>query len=221
MQQVIEKLNVKSALSKVVEQRLSEFWKYCIEEMRDEAVRASVIAYLENTAPVEFFYAPASPSGKHHPVWQNEPGGILRNTVECCLFIDVAMAQEWQLTDDTGSGDPKNPYLCEPDRSIIYAATILSDTCKGGYPWGPKTDYRHGQIAADLWKPFGEKLGVSPRAQELIYEATYWHLGRWTPGWTEEIGSKFSVHTNIVHALDALCGAKNLEKIFIPRSLPM
>ncbi|MDO8558556.1 MAG: hypothetical protein Q7S09_05245 [bacterium] len=214
MQQIIERLKNQNALSEIIEKRLREFWKYCVEEIRDVAIRESVELYLQKTAPWQFFSAPASPSGKHHPIWQNDPGGILRNTVECCLSIDMLMTQEWQLGDADGI-----PH--EPARSIIYAATIVSDTCKGGNPWGPKTDRNHGRIAAELWKTAAGNLAIPQNAQELIYEAVYWHLGRWTPGWTEEIDASLSLHTKITHALDALYADKNLEKIFIPRPLPM
>lgn len=211
MQKIIEKLRTQNVLTDVVELRVREFWQFCVEDIRDAQIRESVVQYLETASPWQFFVAPASPSGKHHPVWQNEPGGILRNTVECCLSVDKAMQKEWSLVE--GLDTPK-----EPDRSIIFAATLLSDSFKGGDPWSPHTDYRHGKIAAEHWKKIALELGVPERSIALVYEATFWHLGRFTPGWTKEIDATLSLHTKITAALDAHYADKNLEKLFTPRS---
>src|ERR1700694_921330 len=89
-----------------IERRFLEFERICLAEIHSEALRYAVLDYLENQCPPEFFTAPASSSGRRHPEWQSLPGGILLNTVECCVGADKKIRMYPNLT--TESDEPKD-----------------------------------------------------------------------------------------------------------------
>src|SRR5207245_9317512 len=84
-------LRERTVWSEAVEGYVAEFERLCICPIRSDALRSAVLDYLEGTAPLEFFTAPASSTGKRHPYWQAGLGGILLNTTECCIGIDRKM----------------------------------------------------------------------------------------------------------------------------------
>src|SRR5947199_396467 len=117
------RLRVEKLLTPEIERRIVEFERRCVAEIRSEQMRYAVIDFLENDTPLQFFVAPASNSGKNHPVWQALPGGILLNTVECCIAADRKIRMYPEFTDESGE-----PY--DQLHDIVYVSTILSDTYK-------------------------------------------------------------------------------------------
>src|SRR5204863_1057018 len=112
----------------------------------------------------------ASSSGGRHPEWQSLPGGILLNTVECCIGADRKIRMYPTLTTD--AGEPKD----EP-HDIVYVATILSDTFKTadfGKPW---KEWCHQLKAADEWRQIAQKHEIEAALADRIASAIRWHLG--------------------------------------------
>ena len=214
MQKIIEKLKVNNLLSETVKKELASFWQYCVEPVSDPKLKDALVYFLEETAPLGFFVNPASSSGKTHLRWQRGEGGILRNTTECCLALNQQLRIYPQFTD-------KNYNVLPQHRDIILIATILSDTFKYGdeilaaSTKKSKMIPEHGAVAAEKWRAVAEKFAILPSTADKIYNATYWHLGRWTPGWTPE--TKFDLYTGIVHRLDMMFADKNLESLYNPK----
>ena len=210
MRIIQERIQKTGLWNSIVEQELISLWKYGVLRISDSMIRKSIIDFLSQEAPLGFFVNPASVSGKWHPKWQNEKCGILRNTTECCLFADQMLMQYQEFCDTTHRVLPEA-------RDIVLCATILSDTFKYGTlivePHSDKAKHirEHGQVAADKWWPIAYATCPLNPIKE-IYDSTYWHLGRWTPGWTP--GVKFSKLTEIVHILDAIFADKNLELLY-------
>lgn len=210
IQQRLERVDL---WDRIVERELESLWKHGVLRISDELIRESVVKFLEEDVPLGFFVNPAAASGKHHPKWQNKVCGILRNTTECCLLADIMLEQHKEFCDSEN-------VLPEP-RDIVLSATILSDTFKYDtnivkpYSDSVKHLKDHGKFAADRWIPIVYSLHPRDHTIDLveeIYDATYWHLGRWTPGWTPEV--KLSKLTEIVHLLDAIFADKNLELLY-------
>jgi len=61
------RLRVAGKLTPEIERRILEFERICISEIRSESLRYAVLDYLENVCPLDFYTAPASASGGHHP----------------------------------------------------------------------------------------------------------------------------------------------------------
>lgn len=210
MDKIKEKLTAAGGLSQEVEIELHPFWKHCVLAVENLEIRGALVTYLEDVAPIEFYVRPASSTGAHHPAWQNKPAGIIRNTVECCLLIPGMMGAFPEL-----SGPPPETAPDPLARDIITAATVLSDSQKGGKPWGAATDRNHGAIAAEDFQRVAERLRLNPAVTSRIVEATRWHLGRFTPGWTPEV--VFSPETKLTHLLDMFFACKALEELYWPR----
>lgn len=216
MEAIKKKLEDAGLWDATVEQELKALWKYGIQRISNYGVRQSVIDFLFEEAPLSFFVNPASPSKKHHPAWQNKKAGILRNTTECCLAIDMQLASYKKFCDH------EDNVLAEP-RDIVIAATILSDTYKydkeilNGVEMVSegKVNKSHGIIAAECWIKYRRRYEISGPVAHEIYLATYWHLGRWTPGWTDI--TKLPLLTDIVHRIDAAFADKSLELLYSPK----
>lgn len=184
-------------------------WRYGISQISDRSIRAAVVSILENEAPWTFFVLPASLSGMHHPKWQGHSAGILRNTVECCVAVERQMRIHREFTDARGR-------IRSADRDVVMAATILSDIFKYGTAASPYDEVRfqpdHGMVAAERWKSTAKQYDVNRASIQKVYDAIYWHLGRWTPGWNPRI--KLSLYTAVTHSLDMFFSDKNLELLY-------
>ena len=154
---------------------------------------------------------PASSTGRNHPVWQGERGGIVRNTVECCVAVDRQLQIYSDLTE-------KNAEVKPEARDIVLTATILSDTFKYGEAEireiSPESriDKNHGRIAAERWRATARRYQIQHETIEEIYEAIYWHTGRFTPGWPP--GKGMSLYAAITHQIDMFFSDKSLELLY-------
>lgn len=214
MEKIIAKLKAGNLYTEKVEKELASFWKYCVEPVSDPKLKNVVVHFLEEVTPLGFFVNPASSSGKHHPSWQVAEAGILRNTTECCLALNQQLRIYPEFTDERYNVLPEH-------RDIVLVATILSDTFKYGNKIlasvgsESKLDHNHGQVAAYRWIAVAKKFKIPSETTVRIYTAIFWHLGRWTPGWTP--GTKLDLYTEIVHRVDMLFADKNLEYLYTPK----
>jgi hypothetical protein len=207
-------LKNKGLLDAVLESRIAEFERLCVAEIRSDALRNAVLDYLENVAPLEFYFAPASSSGKNHPAWQATAGGILLNTSECCVGIDRKLRMYPSLTDTNFNPLPD-------DHDIVYVATIISDTFKSqdaGRHW---REFAHHRVAAKQWRETAQKHDLPESLAESIADAVFWHLGRFSHEWPseEDPRSQLSLHAFITHELDMDFSNRNLSLVFDRKGL--
>jgi hypothetical protein len=215
LERVKAALRERRLLTPTLEGYIAEFERLCICPIRSNELRAVVLDYLEHTAPLEFFTAPASSSGKNHPYWQVAAGGILLNTTECCIGIGRKMRMHPALTDESF-----NPRPVEHD--VIYAATILSDTFKpedAGKSW---REFSHHRTAEARWREVARKHGLPAALTDSVAEALYWHLGRFTPEWPQgtEPSAKLSLTALITHELDMDFSNRALGDVFERKGVP-
>jgi hypothetical protein len=212
---VLAKLRSRGLLDEDVSAEIAALWKYGVEALTDLALRSALVDFLENEAPLMFFVRPASLTGKHHPSWQRKKAGIVRNTIECCVVLDRQLQSYPEFTDAEFNVHPR-------DRDIVLVATILSDTFKYGTDELPapdgvhRFDPEHGKKAAEQWRPIAARHGVSAEVIDHIFEATYWHLGRWTRGW--EPTMRWSHYVDVTHRVDMFMSDNNLELVYNARS---
>jgi hypothetical protein len=208
LESVKVRLRGQGKFSPEIERRILEFERICLAEIRSEALRYVVLDYLENQCPLEFFTAPASSSGRRHPEWQSLPGGILLNTVECCVGADKKIRMYSSLMTETD--EPKDDV-----HDVVYVATILSDTFKPtdfGKPW---KDWLHHIKAADEWQRVAQKHEIPAPMAERIASAIRWHLGRFTPDWPDGRDPReMDLLDFIVHELDMDFSNRRLSDVF-------
>jgi hypothetical protein len=202
------RLRVRGEFTHEIERRILELERICLAGIRSEALRCAVLDYLENHSPIEFFTAPASSTGGSHPEWQSLPGGILLNTVECCIGADRKIRLYPSLT--TNSGEPKDEA-----HDVVYAATVLTDTFKAadyGKSW---KEWSHHIKASDEWQKVSEKHAIPKATAEGIASAIRWHLGRFTPDWPKDKDPRtLDLLDFIVHELDMDFSNRRLSEVF-------
>jgi hypothetical protein len=211
LERTLSKLRSHNLLDDDIAGEVAALWKFGVDAVTDASLRDALNLFLESEAPLSFFVGPASLTGKHHPSWQRKRGGIVRNTVECCAVLDRQLQSYPQFTDEKFN-------VHSLDRDIVLVATILSDTFKyrtneqpapdGSLSYDPE----HGKKAAEKWRPIAAGCGIPTEVIDHVYEATYWHLGRWTQGW--EPTMKWSTYVDVTHRVDMFMSDNNLELLY-------
>jgi len=208
LESIKTRLRAAGKLTPDLTHHIVEFERICLGEIRSEQLRQAVVDFLENEAPLDFFTAPASSSGRNHPDWQSLPGGILLNTTECCIGADRKIRIYPELTES--NAEPKSEA-----HDVVYVATILSDTFKpedAGRKW---TEFQHHQRAAEVWKKLAAKHRIPPTLADRITSAITWHLGRFTPGWEPGRDPRsLDLLDFIVHELDMDFSNRRLPEVF-------
>lgn len=214
MEKIRAKLKDRDALNAVVERRLEELWTWAVERISDDRVRAAVIYLLEEVVPWQFFVAPASSSGRYHPSWQVEPGGLVRHTTELCIGLHRHLQQFPKLTDENYVPLPKV-------FDTLLAAGSLHDAFKNGLPWREETDYEnHHRIATEKWLEAAAKFRVPEDIRTNAADAIFWHAGRWTPGWTLELHEQRSIFARILHDMDMAFSNVDLNLMYKAKPIP-
>jgi hypothetical protein len=126
----------------------------------DPELRKALEAALK-AAPPEFYAAPSSSSGKHHPADEINPGGLALHSVRDLIFGQI-------LCDYYG--------VKGHDRDVILAALLLHDIKKGGEPWN-NYDPAHGPIGAK-WLGTVWSATQSP-ALDAVRSLVHNHMAQW------------------------------------------
>ena len=152
---------------------LHQLWEHGVDRIQEPGLRMLVDEFLRERVPIAFYLEPASPSGKHHPAWQNREHGTLLSIIESCVLIPpMAVAI---------------PELVDRDRR-----------------------------PADAWTEFAvPRRRTLPEIVERVAQASVWHYGIFSPGWTE--GMTFTPETKLVHIVDLATSLKELELVYASR----
>jgi hypothetical protein len=115
------------------------------------------------SVPDAFWTAPASSSGKYHPIFAQGEGGLVRHTL-AVIHIARDLAAAYGIKDDKGM-------------AIITVAAAFHDTYKGGVESTPewKTVTDHPDLAAQQWLDTLESHWL----QDNIYDAIINHMSMW------------------------------------------
>lgn len=178
--------------------------KHGIDAIKDEKIRITVGKLLKFVVPEEFFSAPASSTGKYHPKWSNTERGLVKHTLSM-LVPGMRQAEGFFYNSFT-------PITADQAR----AAIVLHDTFKGGKPWARYTVKNHGELAAKAWLQVAEVEEVDRESIVEVYEAIYWHNGKFTPNYD---GRTLTPLAQFVHTIDMGASSMDLEEIFQWRDL--
>lgn len=176
---------------------------HSVDKIRDPKIAAAVNLLLTKVVDRQFWIAPSSTSGRHHPRWHNETGGLVRHVVEMLVIAPRVVDMFHDLDSPL-------------DLDMVLAAAALHDSFKGGRPWANTTDHMHHALAADAWSQVSNVVGVPDPVREIVREAIFFHAGKFTPGgWPADARS----HTRALHTLDMVFSAKELGVLFQPKEL--
>lgn len=178
---VFRKAVAKKALPEIKEHVKQEF-NETINTLKDPVIKPFVKTAIENAQP-EFFLAPSSSSGKHHPADEINEAGLLLHTIR-----DVV----------TGRFLTKYFHIQPQKEDEIVAALILHDIQKGGIPWkktskpgdAPHSGYdpAHGPLAAKWLPQFesNDKTVCKDIETEVNHHMAQWNVPTPTPPKTIE-----------------------------------
>ena len=137
---------------------VDSFYKQ-IEKIHDADIQTFTKLALDN-APAEFWIAPCSSSGKHHPPEDNGEGGVLRHKIKGSYMVPE-LARFYDIS--------------ELDADIARSGWLLHDIQKNGIPWGNKTHDAHGLIAY-VWL---QQFPLKQPEKEAICNCVRYHMWRW------------------------------------------
>lgn len=169
-----------------------------ISEMVREALRQ---------APPEFFTAPSSSSGKHHPADEINVGGLSLHTLRTVLMGEKLIDF---YNQDAGANVVGNQKIAGEQQDLILGALVVHDIMKGGIPW-KKYDPAHGPEGAAFLKGIWQsnpRQDFSSKMQELVYN----HMAQWTkaPGNIPEPKPPRDFANQIASYADYLGSQKNV-----------
>ncbi len=157
-----------------------------IEKIHDTDIKKFTKLALDN-APPEFWIAPCSSSGKHHPPEDNGEGGILRHKIKGA-YVVPELARFYDIS--------------ELDADIVGSGWLLHDIRKNGILWGNKTHSAHGLIAY-VWL---QQFPLKQPEKEAICNCVRYHMGRWSqPAEEAERALKPTTNELIVQLTDYVC----------------
>lgn len=176
-----------------------------LDYIQDDEMREAV-SKLVGMLPDYFFEVAASSTGKYHPAYALETGGLVRHTKAA-----VRVAKElYNAETFTGKYDD-----LEKDSAI--AALILHDGIKHGLKGGKYTVTEHPNLAADFVLENAEAVKLYEEDAKLIADLIRSHMGQWNSDYKtkEELMPKPETSLEkFVHLCDYIASRKCLEVPF-------
>jgi len=170
-----------------------------VKKIKDADIQKFTNLALDH-APPEFWIAPCSSSGHHHPPEDNGEGGVMRHLIKG-IYMSLELARFFSIS--------------ETNTDIVVSGYILHDIQKNGIPWGNKTDDTHGKIAS-LWLM---QFPLKEPEKEAICNCVRYHMGQWVQPEEEVIRALHPTKNElIVQLTDYVCSREYAS--FLPgRSL--
>ena len=137
-----------------------------INDIQDAKLRSFAANIILN-APDYFFTVPASSSGKYHPYFAREEGGLVKHT-RCVVFYAECNAESFDF----------NLH----DRDLLIIAAIAHDIKKqGDNNSGKHTVWEHPELAAKYVMEMHAKypMLIAQNDALKIAEAVLCHMGKW------------------------------------------
>ena len=199
---VNDSLNIETTQLNSVE-RIAVF-KPQLAKIVNENIRELVVRVLERV-PNNFFFLPASTTGKHHNVSSIGEGGLVRHTKALCVVADELISLR---------------LFEKVDFDCAIASCILHDTCKCGYE-DDRGTYRHDHplLAAKLVRTIAHEMNLHndellKLKVKLIYGAIETHMGQWTKDYKGNssivLPEPSTVQQHFVHLCDYIASRRSI-----------
>lgn len=138
-----------------------------LNDIKDAKLQAFAVKLLTN-APDYFFTVPASSSGKYHPYFAREEGGLVKHT-RCVVFYAECNAESFDF----------DPHL----RDLVIIAALAHDIKKqGDNNYGKHTVWEHPELAynfiLETQKNNPDLITVEDAI--IIANAILCHMGKWS-----------------------------------------
>lgn len=155
--------------------------------------------------PDYFFEIPASSTGKYHPSFAQNEGGLVRHT-------KVAVRMCYELANNNSIGYS----FTSDEKDLMIIALIMHDGLKSGLPKEKYTRVDHPILAANLIRDNKENLKLTKGEIEFIAQAIETHMGEWNKDFNgnEVLPLPKNKYQRFVHMCDFLASKKFIEVPF-------
>ncbi|MEG2322343.1 MAG: HD domain-containing protein [Bacilli bacterium] len=163
------------------------------------------IKELLNLLPDYFYEVPASSTGKYHPTYALNAGGLVRHT-------KAAVRIAYELLQNASVGYS----FTNEEKDLILMALLLHDGLKSGMVKSEYTKFEHPLLVSKFIKENKNKTKLKDKDIILICSMIESHMGQWN---TNQY-SKFVLplpdnkYKRFVHMCDYLASRKFLEVPF-------
>ena len=181
-----------------------EVFKDELEYIKNERIRKSAETLIE-LIPDYFFEVPASSTGKYHPSFSQNEGGLLRHTKVATTIGKEVLSLEYT-----------NNLFTDDEKDILILSIMLHDTQKLGNPKERYTRFDHPLLAADFIEENKEKTELKEEEITLLKRVISSHMGQWnTSNYSNVVLPKPSdKYEFFVHMCDYLSSKKFLDVEF-------
>ena len=135
-----------------------------LEYIKDERLKRSAVTLIE-MLPDYFFTIPASSTGKYHPEFSQNEGGLVRHT-KAAVRIAYELLKSKVLNNFTDN-----------EKDLIIIALIVHDGLKKGVNEEKWTKVEHPLLIANFIKNNKDKLEFTDDEINLLYDMTSCHMG--------------------------------------------
>lgn len=148
------------------EEKINTFKKEFLY-IEDEKLRNDA-KYLIAHLPDYFFLVDASSTGKYHPKYAQEKGGLTRHVKSACKFA-------YELLSNPIIGKPYSTR----DKDLIIIALLIHDGIKYGKEKEKYTRFDHPLLASQYIKDCKDKLNMQEEDVTKVANAVASHMGTW------------------------------------------
>ncbi len=137
-----------------------------LNDIQDKNLREFAVNLILS-APEYFFTVPASSSGKYHPYFAREVGGLVKHT-RCVVFYSECNAESFDFST----------Y----DKDLLIIAALCHDIKKqGDNNYGKHTVWEHPELASNYILEMQEKYPklITKEDANKIANAIICHMGKW------------------------------------------
>jgi 23S rRNA maturation-related 3'-5' exoribonuclease YhaM len=177
-------------------------FEFELSQIKDNSIREFTTKVLE-VVPDYFWTVPASSTGRYHPKYALNEGGLIRHTQAAVrIALELFRCEAVQSYNDI-------------EKDIIISALILHDTCKHGLNGSKYTITEHPLVACQFIKNQKEICQlIDKKILNEILEGIETHMGNWVYDYKtkKEVLSKPKRGKQVfIHMADYLASRKCLE----------
>ena len=168
--------------------------------IKNDRIKRSLITMI-NKLPKYFFEVPASSTGKYHPSFSLNKGGLLRHTKAA-----IRIAKE--LLDN-----PSLNNFTNDEKDLLLFAITLHDGLKSGLKKSEYTLFEHPLLMSNYLKENKDSLELTDEELNLVCRSIETHMGPWTTNYKGEdvLEPPKDKYQRFVHLCDYLSSRKFLD----------
>lgn len=151
--------------------------------------------------PDYFFNIPASSTGKYHPSFSLEQGGLVRHT-KAAVKIAYSLLQSKSINN-----------FSDDEKDLIIISLLLHDSFKSGFPEEKYTRVDHPLIVANFIKNNTDKLTLTDDEINFVCSCIETHMGEFNTDYKGNVVLPLpkTKQQRFVHMCDLLSSKKFLD----------